>query len=165
MRIILEGCDGTGKSTVAKILAKKYNLDIVHMTGQDPKDYGFYRQSIRKTNVVFDRNLIGEMIYPIVFRRMNELTRAEFRTLIDMARNEGVKMFVFTCENSVLKERLTARGNECDEVMKHLEYINDSFKFLAHSHFIPIIDTTNKNAEEVAKEIIEIIEKGEIKND
>ena len=39
MKIILEGCDGTGKTTLAKLLAEKYGLDICHCTAEDPKDF------------------------------------------------------------------------------------------------------------------------------
>ena len=44
MRIILEGCDGTGKTTLANILAFKYGLDICHCTASDPSDFQFYKQ-------------------------------------------------------------------------------------------------------------------------
>lgn len=48
MKIILEGADGTGKTTLAKILAERYGLDICHCTQDDPNDFIFYQQSIRK---------------------------------------------------------------------------------------------------------------------
>ena len=32
MNIIIEGCDGVGKTTLAKKLADKYCCDILHMT-------------------------------------------------------------------------------------------------------------------------------------
>lgn len=48
MRIVLEGVDGAGKTTLAKILAQKYGLDICHCTQYDAADYAFYRQTLRK---------------------------------------------------------------------------------------------------------------------
>ena len=74
--VILDGCDGTGKTTLAKIIAAKYGWDICHCTGDDPKDYEFYRQTGKKQNVVWDRHTIGELIYPTVFNRKPELATA-----------------------------------------------------------------------------------------
>ena len=37
MNIIIEGCDGVGKTTLAKKLADKYCCDILHMTKNSDK--------------------------------------------------------------------------------------------------------------------------------
>ena len=56
MKVILEGCDGTGKTTLAKLLAERYGLDICHCTQYDPADYDFYSHTMRKNmNTTFKR--------------------------------------------------------------------------------------------------------------
>ena len=84
--VILDGCDGTGKTTLAKIIAAKYGWDICHCTGDDPKDYEFYRQTGKKQNVVWDRHTIGELIYPTVFNRKPELATEDARLALSYAR-------------------------------------------------------------------------------
>ena len=137
--IIIEGCDGTGKTTLAKKLSNKYNLDICHCTSEDPADYEFYKNTLRKRNVVWDRHFLGELIYPEVFNRRAQIGIEDARLLVAYARESGVQLLVLTESINELQRRLNYRGNECDEVLKQLEYINNKFKEYAESFDIPII--------------------------
>ena len=65
--IIIEGCDATGKSTLAKWLANELNFEYF-------KD-GFHRLGVeyyinnslnKSTNIVSDRFHLGEYVYPII---------------------------------------------------------------------------------------------------
>ena len=78
MKIIIEGADGTGKTTLAKILADKYGLEICHCTQHDPADFYFYRETLRKENVIWDRHTIGELIYPLIFDRKAKITDVSY---------------------------------------------------------------------------------------
>ena len=157
MKIVLEGCDGVGKTSVAKILAMKYGCDIVHMTGDDPKDYNFYNQSLRKENVIYDRNVIGERVYPLVFNREPELKRYELDLILES--HTDVHFFVLTANADEIERRLKNRGNENENILKSLGYINAKFKTLAYEYGIHEIDTTHARIEDVALRIINIIEK------
>ena len=149
MKIILEGCDGTGKTTLAKKLAEKYGLDICHCTNIDPKDYDFYRQTSRKENVVWDRHTIGELIYPEIFGRKQEISSEDARLVVMHGREEGLKFLVLTADNDVIKERINARGHEFNAVLNNIEKINDKFKFYAQAFNIPVIDTSKVSFEEI----------------
>lgn len=142
MRIILEGVDGSGKTTLAKIFANEYGLDYCHCTASDPSDYDFYLNSARKDNVVWDRHTIGELIYPKVFDRPAQIGTEDARLILAHARNEGAKVFVLTADINVIRDRLIKRGGEHENIMKYLEYINDTFLFYAKQFNIPIIDTS-----------------------
>lgn len=158
MTIVIEGCDGTGKTTIANILAKRYGCDVVHMTGDDPKDYEFYYHSLRKTKVIYDRNAIGELVYPYVFGRRAALLCEDAESLVRKAKINDVKFFVLTANEEIIKNRIVARGEEDTRILASLSYIDAKFRSFAHENGIPIIDTTNKMPEVVAKEIINIIE-------
>lgn len=161
MKIVIEGCDGTGKTSVAKILAEKYGCDIVHMTGNDPKDYEFYNQSLRKEQVVYDRNVLGEFVYPYVFGRQKEVQYSELNTLMHFRRSIGVHFFVLTANRETCKRRLIEKDEDI-KIIQNIDYILAKFKTLAFEFNIPEIDTTLLTAEETAKEIMNIIErKGE----
>lgn len=157
MKIVLEGCDGVGKTSIAKILAERYGLDIVHMTSDDPKDFLFYDQSLRKENVIYDRNVIGERVYPHVFKRPFELLDSELTAIID--RHKDVHFFVITADDEEIRRRLHSRGYENDKIVENIELINTKFKLLAVINDIPVIDTTIIDATDAAQQIINIIEK------
>lgn len=158
MKIILEGCDGTGKTTLAKILADRYGLDICHCTQDDPGDYEFYRQTLRKENVIWDRHTLGELIYPKVFGRDQKISSEDARLLMHYAKEEGVTVLVLTTDIKSIHNRIDARGDEDIRVHDSLAEINRKFKFYAKEFRIPIIDTSTMTL----KEIFNLIEEKEI---
>ena len=149
MRIILEGPDGSGKTTLAKILAEKYGLDICHCTQHDPADFNFYKETMRKENVVWDRHTIGELIYPIVFDRKPKVTAHEAKAIIDMAQASKAKIFVLTCDLNVLADRIAARQTEHPKIVENLEFIDKSFRECAKWMKVPIIDTSKMTLDEI----------------
>lgn len=157
MKIILEGCDGTGKTTLAKMLADKYGLDICHCTQADPADYEFYKQTARKDNVVWDRHTIGELIYPFVFGRKPKISPEDARLVLAYAREAGAKIFILTSDNEEIKRRLIARGKEDQRILDKLEWIDKEFRHYADIFNIPVIDTSKMTF----AEIFELIEKEE----
>ena len=150
MKIILEGCDGTGKTTLAKMLADRYHLDICHCTSKDPKDFEFYKQTARKEDVVWDRHTIGELIYPDVFDREPQITPEDARIILGHARENGGKVFVLTAADDVIYGRLMSRDvPEDPRVLAQLMFINKRFKFFAEYFCVPIIDTSKLTINEI----------------
>jgi broad-specificity NMP kinase len=149
MKIIIEGCDGTGKTTLAKKLAEKYGLDICHCTGSDPRDYDFYRQTSRKENVIWDRHTIGELIYPEVFNRKQEISSEDARLVLMHGKEEGLKVLILTADDDVIRSRIAARGFEFPKIMDNIEKINAKFKFYADAFDLPLIDTSKTSFEEI----------------
>lgn len=149
MKIILEGCDGTGKSTLAKLLADKYGLDICHCTQSDPADYDFYKQTARKDNVVWDRHTLGELIYPFVFNREYKISPEAARLVILYAKEAGAKIFVLTSDIEEIKRRLTARASEDDRILERIDWIDQEFRKYAEIFNIPVIDTSKMTMNEI----------------
>lgn len=149
MKIIIEGCDGVGKTTLAKILADKYGLNICHCTQYDAADYNFYRQTLRKENVIWDRHTLGELIYPKIFNRPPQIGQEDARLVMHYAKQEGVRVFVLTCDDDVIRKRLLKRGNEHQSIWENVEYINAQFVFYANQFHVPIIDTSKMTLDDI----------------
>lgn len=157
MRIIIEGADGTGKTTLAKIYAEKYGLDICHCTQYDPTDYDFYKHTMRKNNVVWDRHTIGELIYPTIFNRQTSLGTEGVRLILAYGKELGAKIMVLTANIDIIKNRLKGRGGEDEKILNNIVWIDKQFKYFANQYNIPIIDTSKLTLQE----LFDIIEKPE----
>lgn len=149
MRIILEGADGVGKTTLANILSFKYGLDICHCTQHDPADFHFYKESVRKNNVIWDRHTIGELIYPKIFNRKQQITGEDARIVLWNAKELGTKIFVLTEDPLLLQMRLLNRGGEDSRIFDNIEMINNQFVFYAEQFNIPVISTSSMTLNEI----------------
>ena len=149
-KIIVEGCDGTGKTTLCKKLAEHYGLDIVHVTSKDPNDFEFYRQLLRKTNVVFDRHFVGELIYPEVYKREGKLTLPGAWYLRNLCMEEKVVPIILTTSLEEIRKRLQVRGEE-KFVFDSIESIWEKFIHLADKLNIRTFDTSKDSFESICE--------------
>lgn len=88
MIVIVEGPDGSGKSTFAESLAK---FETVHF-GPVEDPFEEYRQALRASrgrDVVFDRIWPSEIVYGNVLRGGNRLTDDELEALRSEAAGQG----------------------------------------------------------------------------
>ena len=138
MKIIIEGVDRIGKTTLANKLIEKYNCDYLHFTRHDPRDFEFYSQTMRKENVIHDRHFIGEMIYPEVFNRKNELSVVDFYRLFAKSKDENVLIIVmYTSDLAILDQRMDTE--EYEEIRQQYKIINEKFMDYAKSFPLYII--------------------------
>jgi len=152
VRIIVEGCDGVGKTTLAKKLAEKYNIkSYMHITRDDPNTAEFYVNTLNKTDVIFDRHFIGEMIYPKIFGRHGNLTDAGFNFILNRARQLGYRIFILYSDKETIKQRL--KEDEHNEVIENIEVINDRFIKLAMNYGIQLINTSEDSFEFICEAV------------
>lgn len=152
MRIIIEGADGTGKTTLVKKLAKTYSLDSLNINRYDPNNFNFYLETLKKTKVVFDRHFVGEMIYPEVFNRKGNLNEEDFEWLINYSKENGIAIIILYADESTLLER--QKANEYPEVLNNIIEINKRFKEIAEKYSIPLINVEQTNYDDIC-ELIE----------
>lgn len=157
MRIIIEGADGTGKSTLVNKLKERYKTDTLHITNLDPNDFEFYKQSLRKSNIIYDRNLLGEMVYPSIFGRSGNLEWYELSYLLSLALENNFKIIVLTASNETLNDRLS-RKFEYETVINNINKINGAFIDIAERFEIKILNTDDLNEDELEQAAIAYIE-------
>lgn len=115
MLIVLEGCDGTGKSTIARNLSKVLNARIVHCTKETPNDYKFFKSildSARDKNVIADRFCYGQFVYQKPAERnlsWSELIQLE----LDML-EAGAKVIHVKASLEEINKRLKMRNEKTD---------------------------------------------------
>ena len=101
--IIVEGIDRSGKSTVAEMY-KEQGYEIYHMSAPDKKysEPGYTGPSyvdecleiymhFDGKNVLFDRSIYGETIWPDIYGRKNQLSSEDFEVLRELEANNETK--------------------------------------------------------------------------
>ena len=111
MLVVLEGCDGAGKSTLAEFLAKLLNADIVHCTAETPNDYEFFDNIISAAitkNIIADRFCYGQFVYQEKDER--RLSKDDLRVLETHMLEADGKVILVTAPEDVIIARLASRG-------------------------------------------------------
>lgn len=118
MLIILEGADGTGKTTLAGQLEDRIGAKILHRgpPGQDviteyARDIQWYRPG-QGVHVICDRWHLGELIYGPLLRGKSAFTRETFAHVEKVLQTRGALLVVLDAHESVVQARLRSRGDD-----------------------------------------------------
>ncbi|MEU3183037.1 hypothetical protein ABZ707_02305 [Streptomyces sp. NPDC006923] len=117
--IILEGCDGTGKSTIATHLARTHDFNTVHsLRTPDHLDLaGRYRDLLQQPGrLILDRCFISELVYGPLRRGRSRLTWAQAFDLAEaVAARDGVFLHL-TAPPTVIRARLLERDGTAEDL-------------------------------------------------
>lgn len=142
MRIYLDGCDGVGKSTLAKYLSERFKLDIFCLTKDSEKSIDRYNELAAIENVVHDRTFLSEVVYPKIFRRDNWLTDDAVCELIEFYNQDDGVLVICTAPDDIIRRRILDRQTfEHYEVVNNIDYINSSYRELANKYNLLLVDT------------------------
>lgn len=145
MLIVLEGCDGVGKTTVANELAKKLEggAEIIHCTRETPNTYEYFQNLIyrgQKENIILDRAMYGQFVY----QEHNErnLTMEQLHKLEQYMEVTKARVFYVVADRKTILDRLAARQ---EKLSLPIETILSRYeKIFANANTrIYVWDTTN----------------------
>lgn len=114
MNIVIEGCDGTGKSSIAQHLAERFNLYYWHES--QPRTFeeycqmlGFDKNGADPKGVVFDRFCFGQFVYNAPEER--KMIPEELRKLVTevFAQTDTILLYVDAKTDTIIS-RLIQRG-------------------------------------------------------
>lgn len=135
MKIIIEGADGAGKSTLAKRIQKMYpDLDIVHMRGTDPMNFVYCYHTLDKTRVIWDRHFISERIYSKFYDLPYRLTRGQTATLVQKCRDQDIKIILCIPDNHKVMD------DEDDDIKERHAELVQGYRQFAQEYDIIAID-------------------------
>lgn len=165
MNIIIEGPDATGKTTLSEKLQKKYNLDYMHLTSETPNDLKFHLDLLDKDNMVYDRFMCGELVYPEIYHREPKMSFEDVcKVMNKIIDNNDIFIMMYASDINVLKERLIERGEL--NYLKEIEQQNELFtkiiytlQVFEYKNFIPVDVSKVENYDKLDVIIDEIIVK------
>jgi thymidylate kinase len=117
--IVLEGCDGAGKTTLAEALAARHGYTIVH-SGRTPDgtDLADRYETILALpgRLVLDRSFISELVYGSLDRGRSRLTLPVVMTLTQRVAERGGVLVHLTGHPEIIATRLRARQEPAPSV-------------------------------------------------
>lgn len=141
MRIFLDGCDGTGKSTLATYLSERFKIDKFCLTKDSKKSVTRYMEVMKTDDVVYDRTFLSEVVYPSVFGREDWLSETQVDKLIEYYKGAGL-FVICTAEPRDIRQRILRRGAEHLEVIKNIDRINAQYVEIAKKYNLIVVDTS-----------------------
>lgn len=153
MLIILEGCDGTGKTTLAKSLQNIIGGEIIHCHSRTPNTYEFFHSIIEASyckNIIADRFCYGQFVYQTEEERQQKgwLTKEELYKLEVEMLAAGAKVIHVVADPEEIEERLAYRN---EEPMHPVKTILCRFSGLFYDSLLPIISWTTSRPVDAPK--------------
>lgn len=110
--VVLEGCDGTGKTTRAVELADRHGYNVIHSSRVDDPDglASAYRTVLRQPGkLALDRSFVSELVYGPLRDGRSRLTGREAAELAFALADRGGVLVHLTAHPVALAARLRAR--------------------------------------------------------
>ena len=148
MKIIIEGVDGTGKTTLANKLSKFTGFPIKHRSKPESEEekklmYKSYVESITSgTDEIWDRCWYSEMVYGPIMRDQTYIGFSEMYHLEKLLIQNGGGIIIY-CTDSLplIWRRLKKRGENYITSFFKLYQLHSSYKFIMEHnvHLLPVV--------------------------
>lgn len=157
--IIIEGLDGTGKTTLANdLLNKNYILINNNLTSES--HYDKYVNIIKTSDInsVSDRSFISEMVYGKVLSGTTKLSEEEFINLVKLYSEYETKIIYLYASKKILLERRKDDFKDSKVIFHLYQELMDEFERRLDyiSAYIDVfsINTGEKNCKQALAKII-----------
>jgi predicted kinase len=162
MLIIISGLQGTGKTTIAKIISKKLEMRLLRTDILIKKSFPDIKYTLREIELVYKEffsqaeKILKDkknLILDATFYKKNYRTQAE-----KLAKKFKIKFIIMEviCSEENIKKRIKNRKDESDADFNIYKKYRNNFEQIKKSHFI--IDNS-KSLLNTKKQINKFIEK------
>jgi thymidylate kinase len=113
--LVLEGCDGVGKSTLAAHLATHSGFTVVHSPRTpDHLDLGSrYRSLLQEPGrILFDRCFLSELVYGPLYRGRSRISFSQTIDLCESVIARSGQLIHLTAPPALVHQRLLTRDGE-----------------------------------------------------
>lgn len=159
-RILIDGVDGCGKTTIAELLSKKLKIPIIKMPNM--KEYfgkgtteefsKLFNETIvqfKQYGFIMDRGFTSSLVYSQVYGRPVDISYID-----KLEKDLDAKVVILTALPEVFLKR-----KPFDEIItsqKRIE-INEEYLNVAQERGYPAINTSNLTPEQVLKEVLKVL--------
>lgn len=164
MIYIIEGGEGTGKTTLANFISKHTGYPIKHRSNPKTEEerknmYASYIEGIRSgENMIWDRSFYSEMVYGPIMRDQSYITYAQMLEFeVELSKVGAIVIYCYDDPRAAWK-RAQNRGEEyIKEYDKHLLIMGKyDDLFINNAHVTPILlyqikDALMKGIEDLCK--------------
>lgn len=146
--IVLDGCDGTGKTTLARALRDQHGCLLVHSARTpDGADLAArYRQLLATPGrIVLDRSFISELVYGPLFHGRSRISPSAAADLARQTAGRRGVLVHLTGDPDVIASRLRARDGHVPpvgQIRAIIDGFRRAFGLLDGSAPIRTVDTT-----------------------
>lgn len=157
--IIIEGLDGTGKTTLANYLLNK-NYILINNNLTSESHYDKYVNIIKTSDInsVSDRSFISEMVYGKVLSGTTKLSEEEFINLVKLYSEYETKIVYLYASKKILLERRKDDFKDSKVIFHLYQELMDEFERRLDyiSAYIDVfsINTGEKNCKQALAKII-----------
>lgn len=160
IKIIVEGVDGCGKTTIALLLSKKFKIPIIKMPnmkqyfeeGNTEAYSRLFNETIvqfKDSSFILDRGFPSSLVYSQVYNRPVDISYID-----KLEKDLGAKVVILTALPEVFLKR-----KPFDDIIsseKRIE-INEEYLNVAEERGYPAINTSNLTPEQVLKEVLQVL--------
>ena len=146
MIIIIEGPDGSGKTTLANTISRQTGYPVIHRSQPKTEEekklmMQEYVDTIKRgTNAIFDRCWYSEMVYGPIMRDASVISYPEMYELERMLAKHGAIVIHCTDKPEVLWRRATRRGEDyITNVDTHVDICKGFEQLFSVPHLIPVV--------------------------
>jgi thymidylate kinase len=150
--VVIDGCDGAGKSTLAQAVATRHGHAVVHaaLTPEGVDLFAKYQAILARPGpLVLDRSFVSELVHGPLDRGHSRLTLTQATQLAAIVAQRGGILIHLTGQPDQIAARLLARDGHTPPLARVSALITayaDTFgKLDAHAPVITI-DTTTSTA-------------------
>lgn len=133
-KVILEGVDGAGKTTLAKLLQEKLNYKIVQGSSFEIASQGthymyrFMMDLLYQENLIIDRMFLSNYVYAQLYDK-KALSHSQLARLSKIAKEDTLTVLLLP-EKELVMKRLLVRGDDYVQ-LDDVQYISDAYSTLS----------------------------------
>lgn len=158
--VVLEGPDGSGKTTLAEALGRE-GYEYAHCGAPEKPAFYYYMDGLRSTQgpTVMDRFHVGSYVYGTAFRHMDDLSDYERWTLEGTVLGQGGVM-IYTCPPAHVTAKNLERGPDNEEATiyevpeKQLEIRQLYEHFMSRRTQLPLINYDYSSAPNALEAVV-----------